>query len=115
MKVQSFFVMDENFLLHKKRAMELLEQMKEKAKSWSLYVFSSVNAISKYTMEELVELGVSQSAQPFADIGLHVDLARGLHQQPPAVRPRMTAIGASAGPSTSMRSAAGARWAMSRA
>lgn len=33
--------------------------MKEKGKSWSLYVFSSVNAIKKYTMEELVELGIS--------------------------------------------------------
>jgi len=59
MKVQSFFIMDENFLLHKKRAMELLEQMKAKSKSWALYVFSSVNAIKKYSMQELVELGVS--------------------------------------------------------
>ncbi|MBI3697374.1 MAG: cobalamin B12-binding domain-containing protein, partial [Acidobacteria bacterium] len=59
LKVRSFFVMDENFLLYKKRAMELLERMKEKAKSWALYVFSSANAIRKYTIEELVELGVS--------------------------------------------------------
>ncbi len=57
--VKSFFVMDENFLLYKKRAMELLDQMKEKRKAWSLYVFSSANALSKYTMRELVELGVS--------------------------------------------------------
>jgi radical SAM superfamily enzyme YgiQ (UPF0313 family) len=59
MNVQSFFIMDENFLLRRKRTMELLARMKEKSKSWSLYVFSSVNAIRKYTMEELVELGVS--------------------------------------------------------
>jgi radical SAM superfamily enzyme YgiQ (UPF0313 family) len=59
MKVRSFFVMDENFLLHKRRAMDLLECMKQKSKSWALYVFSSVNAIRMYTMEELVELGVS--------------------------------------------------------
>lgn len=59
MKARSFFVMDENFLLRRKRTMELLARMKEKAKSWSFYVFSSVNAIRKYTMEELVELGVS--------------------------------------------------------
>jgi len=57
--VKSFFVMDENFLLYKERAMELLEQMKEKGKAWSLYVFSSANAISKYKMRELVELGVA--------------------------------------------------------
>jgi len=57
--VKSFFVMDENFLLYKERARELLEQMKEKGKAWSLYVFSSANAISKYKMRELVELGVA--------------------------------------------------------
>src|SRR5579884_782407 len=59
MKVRSFFMMDENFLLHRKRAMELLDRMKSKGKAWALYVFSSANAISKYTMNELVELGVS--------------------------------------------------------
>ncbi|MCU0250767.1 MAG: hypothetical protein MUE61_11185, partial [Vicinamibacterales bacterium] len=57
--VKSFFVMDENFLLYKARAMELLEQMKAKHKAWSLYVFSSANALKKYSMRELVELGVS--------------------------------------------------------
>ena len=59
MKVRSFFIMDENFLLRRKRTMELLARMKEKGKNWSFYVFSSVNAIRKYSMEELVELGVS--------------------------------------------------------
>ena len=59
LKVRCFFVMDENFLLHRRRAMELLERMKEKAKSWALYVFSSANALRKYTLQELVELGVS--------------------------------------------------------
>ena len=59
LKVQSFFVMDENFLLHRERAMRLLERMKETQKSWSMSVFASANAIRKYTMQELVELGVS--------------------------------------------------------
>ncbi len=57
--VQSFFVMDENFLLHRKRAMRLLDRMKSAGKSWSLSVFASANAIRKYSMQELVELGVS--------------------------------------------------------
>ncbi len=57
--VKSFFMMDENFLLHKKRAMELLDHMKETGKAWALYVFSSANAISQYSIRELVELGVS--------------------------------------------------------
>jgi radical SAM superfamily enzyme YgiQ (UPF0313 family) len=59
MKVRTFFVMDENFLLYRKRAMELLALMKAKSKAWSLYVFSSANAIEKYSMRELVELGIS--------------------------------------------------------
>ncbi len=56
---RSFFIMDENFLLNRPRAMELLGLMKQHNKSWSFYVFSSANALKKYTMEELVELGVS--------------------------------------------------------
>jgi radical SAM superfamily enzyme YgiQ (UPF0313 family) len=59
LRVQSFFIMDENFLLHRPRAMRLLERMKAAGKSWELSVFASANAIRKYTMQELVELGVS--------------------------------------------------------
>jgi pyruvate-formate lyase-activating enzyme len=57
--VHSFFIMDENFLLQRRRALELLERMKKHDKSWAFYVFSSANAIRKYTMDELVQLGVS--------------------------------------------------------
>ena len=57
--VRSFFIMDENFLLNRTRAMQLLARMKEAGKAWSLYVFSSVNAIRKYTLDELVQLGIS--------------------------------------------------------
>lgn len=59
MKVQAFFVLDENFLLQKPRAMELLELMQRHKKPWAMYVFSSANALSLYTMEELVGLGIS--------------------------------------------------------
>lgn len=59
MGVSSFFMMDENFLLSRKRALQLLERMKQAGKSWSLYVFSSANAIRQYSMEELVQLGIS--------------------------------------------------------
>ena len=59
LKVNSFFVMDENFLLHRTRALRLLERMKQAGKSWELSIFASANAIRKYTMLELVELGVS--------------------------------------------------------
>jgi radical SAM superfamily enzyme YgiQ (UPF0313 family) len=57
--VQSFFVMDENFLLYRKRALRLLERMRAAGKSWSLYVFSSANTLRLYSMEELVGLGIS--------------------------------------------------------
>ena len=55
---RAFFMMDENFLLYKKRALELLDLMKQHGKAWSLYVFSSANAIRKYDVRQLVELGV---------------------------------------------------------
>jgi radical SAM superfamily enzyme YgiQ (UPF0313 family) len=51
--------MDENFLLHRVRALRLLERMKQAGKSWELMVFASANAIRQYTMLELVELGIS--------------------------------------------------------
>jgi len=57
--VKSFFIMDENFLLQRQRAMDLLSHMKAAGKSWAFNIFSSANAIRKYTYEELVELGVS--------------------------------------------------------
>ena len=56
---QCFFMMDENFLLYKRRALELLDCMKAHGKSWTLYVFASANAIAKYDIRQLVELGVS--------------------------------------------------------
>ena len=55
---RAFFMMDENFLLYKKRALELLALMKQHNKAWSLYVFSSANAIRKYNIRQLIELGV---------------------------------------------------------
>ncbi len=59
MGVRSFFMMDENFLLHRKRALRLLELMEEQDKSWSLYVFSSANVLRSYTIEQLIRLGIS--------------------------------------------------------
>jgi len=59
LRVKAFFVMDENFLLDKPRALQLLARMEEHGKPWSLYVFSSANVLQKYTMEQLVALGVT--------------------------------------------------------
>jgi len=56
--VRSFFTLDENFLLHKKRALRLLELIEEHNKSWSIYVFSSARVLRSYTMDQLVRLGI---------------------------------------------------------
>jgi len=59
MQVRSFFIMDENFLLHRKRALRLLELMQKHDKAWSIDVFSSAKVLCSYTIEQLVGLGVS--------------------------------------------------------
>jgi hypothetical protein len=59
MRVWSFFIMDENFLFHRRRALRLLELMKQNEKAWSLSAFASADALKYYTMEQLVGLGIS--------------------------------------------------------
>ncbi len=59
MGVKSFFVMDENFLFHRRRALRLLELMQQEDKAWALYVFSSANVLRSYSIEQLVGLGIS--------------------------------------------------------
>ncbi len=58
LKVRSFFTLDENFLLHKKRALRLLELMEANNKSWAIYVFSSARVLQSYTIDQLVRLGI---------------------------------------------------------
>lgn len=59
LKVRSFFIMDENFLLYKKRALRLLELMEQHNKAWSFSIFSSAKVVDSYTDEQLIRLGVS--------------------------------------------------------
>ena len=59
LQTSSFFILDENFLLHRKRALRLLELQQQNRKSWSLYVFSSARVLQSYEMEQLVGLGIS--------------------------------------------------------
>jgi radical SAM superfamily enzyme YgiQ (UPF0313 family) len=58
LKVRSFFILDENFLFHRKRALRLLELMQAHDKSWLLSVFSSAGVIRSYHIEQLVRLGI---------------------------------------------------------
>ena len=57
--IDSFFILDENFLLYRERALRLLELMRENNKSWALSVFSSARVIQSYTMDQLQGLGIS--------------------------------------------------------
>jgi len=59
LQVNSFFVMDENFLFHRKRALRLLDLIEEHGKAWSLYVFASANILRSYKIDQLVRLGIS--------------------------------------------------------
>jgi radical SAM superfamily enzyme YgiQ (UPF0313 family) len=58
LKVQSFFMMDENFLLDRGRALRLLELMERHDKAWTFYMFSSASALGLYSAEQLVRLGL---------------------------------------------------------
>jgi radical SAM superfamily enzyme YgiQ (UPF0313 family) len=53
-----FLVVDEDFLLNKKRAMAYRECVLEGGKTLSTFVFASVKAISRYTAEEILEMGI---------------------------------------------------------
>ena len=54
----SLVVLDEDFLLNKKRAMEFRELVLERGRALSIFVFASIKAISQYRIEEIVEMGI---------------------------------------------------------
>jgi len=53
-----FLILDEDFLLNKKRAMEFRECVVQGGKRPSIFAFSSIKAISQYTVEEILEMGI---------------------------------------------------------
>ncbi|MBI5535167.1 MAG: cobalamin B12-binding domain-containing protein [Deltaproteobacteria bacterium] len=53
-----FFVMDENFLKDRKRAMELIDEMERAGRYFNFAIFSSAETITAFGMDELVRLGV---------------------------------------------------------
>lgn len=53
-----FLILDEDFLLNKKRAMEFRECVIKGGKRPSIFAFSSIKAISQYTVEEILEMGI---------------------------------------------------------
>jgi radical SAM superfamily enzyme YgiQ (UPF0313 family) len=55
---QVFVILDEDFLLNKKRAMGFRDCVIKSGKTLSIFVFSSIKAISQYTVEEILEMGI---------------------------------------------------------
>lgn len=53
-----FLILDEDFLLNKKRAMEFRECVIKGGKKLSIFAFSSIKAISQYKVEEILEMGI---------------------------------------------------------
>jgi radical SAM superfamily enzyme YgiQ (UPF0313 family) len=53
-----FLIIDEEFLLNKKRAMQFRDAVMNGGKVLSIFAFSSVKAISQYTVEEILEMGI---------------------------------------------------------
>ena len=53
-----FLIVDEDFLLNKKRAMAFRDCVLKGGKTLSIFAFASVKAISQYTVEEILEMGI---------------------------------------------------------
>ncbi|MBI4669016.1 MAG: hypothetical protein HY747_07495 [Elusimicrobia bacterium] len=53
-----FTMLDEDFLLNKKRALEFRDCVLKGGRPLSMFVFSSVKAISQFTVEEIFEMGI---------------------------------------------------------
>lgn len=53
-----FLIIDEDFLLNKKRAMEFRDCVIQSGKKLSIFAFSSIKALSQYTVEEILEMGI---------------------------------------------------------
>jgi len=54
----SILVLDEDFLLNRRRAMEFRDCVLEAGKQLSIFVFASIKALSQYTVTEILEMGI---------------------------------------------------------
>lgn len=54
----SILILDEDFLLNRRRAMEFRECVLRGGKPLSIFVFASVRALSRYTVTEILEMGI---------------------------------------------------------
>ncbi len=54
----SILILDEDFLLNRRRAMELRECVLQGGRPLSIFCFGSIKALSQYTVTELLEMGI---------------------------------------------------------
>ena len=54
----SHVILDEDFLLNKRRAMEFRDSVQKGGRPLSIFAFASVRAISQYTVQEILEMGI---------------------------------------------------------
>lgn len=54
----SLVVLDEDFLLNRKRAMEFRDCVLRSGRTLSLFVFASIKALSQYDLDEVAEMGI---------------------------------------------------------
>jgi len=53
-----FLIIDEDFLLNKRRAMEFRDCVVKSGKTLSIFAFASIKALSQYKVEEIIEMGI---------------------------------------------------------
>ncbi len=53
-----FLIIDEDFLLNKRRAMEFRDCVIKSGKTLSIFAFASIKALSQYKVEEILEMGI---------------------------------------------------------
>ncbi|MCK6499561.1 MAG: hypothetical protein L6Q38_08800, partial [Nitrospira sp.] len=53
-----FLILDEDFLLNRRRAMEFRDCVVQGGRQVSIFAFSSVKAISQYSVDEILEMGI---------------------------------------------------------
>ena len=70
----SFFIMDENFLKDRERALELIAEMERHERYFTFHVFSSAETLVAFGVENLVRLGVD-----FVWVGLESASAQGTY------------------------------------
>jgi len=79
----AFFVMDENFLKDKERALELIDEMEKHNRFFNFHVFSSCEAITAFGVDNMVRMGVT-----FAWIGFESKTDQGAFEKNNGIEPR---------------------------